>query len=1140
MPDFMPWRTFSVFISSTFADMQAERDYLKNFVLPKVRDELQKKRIKLEIVDLRWGLDTTSIEQEDERELTVLKVCLDEIKRCKPFFICILGDRYGWVPPEERMRDATVGIDQISPRKGKSVTELEIEFGVLANEEQLNHSVFYFRDPLDYTIFPSEKVAMFSDDYNPELSEKERMERSDALEKLKSVIISHFEVIEKRDKVKSYSAHWDSQKQIVVGLEAWGDTLYEDILHECFGHAQDTLGEMPQNWQEQERALLDAFIEGHASNFCGREMLLDELKTHLLSKDQNSWGLVLSGESGSGKSALFSMMSKMMHQEDCIVLAHSAGLSPRAKNIIDLLQIWNEQLIAFLDIPYQQGVQSKMSDEIHSGIQGLGQEVQKTEIEEIQEEFRSLLFSAAKQKQVVLLIDALDRFEATERARYMTWLPAIMPANVRMLSTAITGTEQKAVQYHKGLFVRSIDLFTMSEAKMMLNMLCKRQHKNIPAKVETAILEKKREDLLFATSSPLWLSLAVNILMAMDNDDFEKMKQLEGRGDEVIVDYMEALVQGFPSVPGKLFISLLEKAASIFEKEFTWKVFKFIAASRNGLRESDLQELIPKAEEDNWSALLFANLRRWFGAHLREEGEGSQWNLVHSILRNSLLEEMAKETSRGIHNSIAAHLLKLATNDPLRVSETMFHFMASENAKNALEYYISPLTPEEEVGATKVIGEAIAVGDKGIDWALSILEEARTEEVWRLAPRYIYELNNALAVEGNFDSRIRILEALNTSLINTGSEYRTDATIGYDFANLQGKLGEIYQAIGDFDQALLYLESYNKVFNELYRNNPKNEDICNGLAISNEKLGVIHQSQHHFDQALEYFINYNSLIKELFDSNPQNEDYKYTLSISYEKLGEIYQPMGDLDQALEYFSSCHRLTKELFEKNPQNEDHKNALAISYEKLGTIYQAIANFDQALDCFNNYNSLSNELYENNPRNEHLIYTLAISYAKLGEIYQPLGNWDQALQSFENYNELFKKLYESNPQSEEFNSNLAISYEKIGQLNQELGYFDQALEYFILRKGLAVEIIENNPKNNDLKYGLAISYQYLGTNYHALGDFDNALESFDNYNRLIQELHENNPQNEDLQYHLAIVWKTRGNLSEFRKFRRGFGVF
>ncbi len=52
----IPWRTFPIFISSTFADMQAERDHLKQLVFPLVEEELQKRRIKLEIVDLRWAL----------------------------------------------------------------------------------------------------------------------------------------------------------------------------------------------------------------------------------------------------------------------------------------------------------------------------------------------------------------------------------------------------------------------------------------------------------------------------------------------------------------------------------------------------------------------------------------------------------------------------------------------------------------------------------------------------------------------------------------------------------------------------------------------------------------------------------------------------------------------------------------------------------------------------------------------------------------------------------------------------------------------------------------------------------------------------------------------------------------------------
>ena len=50
------WTTVRVFISSTFRDMHAERDWLVRFVFPKLREELVKYRIHLVDVDLRWGV----------------------------------------------------------------------------------------------------------------------------------------------------------------------------------------------------------------------------------------------------------------------------------------------------------------------------------------------------------------------------------------------------------------------------------------------------------------------------------------------------------------------------------------------------------------------------------------------------------------------------------------------------------------------------------------------------------------------------------------------------------------------------------------------------------------------------------------------------------------------------------------------------------------------------------------------------------------------------------------------------------------------------------------------------------------------------------------------------------------------------
>src|ERR1700739_580098 len=98
------WRTRPVFISSTFVDMQAERDFLRSRVFPELEERLRARRHTLEWVDLRVGIPTATQSDERIRELHVLKVCLEEVHRCKPFLIVLLGDRYGWIPEEDRMR----------------------------------------------------------------------------------------------------------------------------------------------------------------------------------------------------------------------------------------------------------------------------------------------------------------------------------------------------------------------------------------------------------------------------------------------------------------------------------------------------------------------------------------------------------------------------------------------------------------------------------------------------------------------------------------------------------------------------------------------------------------------------------------------------------------------------------------------------------------------------------------------------------------------------------------------------------------------------------------------------------------------------------------------------------------------------
>jgi hypothetical protein len=88
-------REICVFISSTFRDMQEEREELVKQIFPQLRRLCESRGVTWGEVDLRWG-----VPDEAKAEGKVLPLCLQEIEHCRPYFIGLLGERYGWVPKE--------------------------------------------------------------------------------------------------------------------------------------------------------------------------------------------------------------------------------------------------------------------------------------------------------------------------------------------------------------------------------------------------------------------------------------------------------------------------------------------------------------------------------------------------------------------------------------------------------------------------------------------------------------------------------------------------------------------------------------------------------------------------------------------------------------------------------------------------------------------------------------------------------------------------------------------------------------------------------------------------------------------------------------------------------------------------------
>lgn len=134
-----------VFLSSTFVDMQDERDYLVKKIFPSIKAECRRRGVDFVALDLRWG-----ITEEEARSGKVVEICMDEIVRSRPFFIGLIGGMYGTVPKKgddsitEKLLTKYPWIDDCV-HSGLSITEMEMQFGVLNNPDHV-YAYFFHRE----------------------------------------------------------------------------------------------------------------------------------------------------------------------------------------------------------------------------------------------------------------------------------------------------------------------------------------------------------------------------------------------------------------------------------------------------------------------------------------------------------------------------------------------------------------------------------------------------------------------------------------------------------------------------------------------------------------------------------------------------------------------------------------------------------------------------------------------------------------------------------------------------------------------------------------------------------------------------------------------------------------------------------
>lgn len=717
--------------------MHAERDLLQNYVFPELGQRLRRRRHHLEPIDLRWGIDTAEVADEHARQLRVLKVCLTEIQRSLSVIV-LLGDRYGWIPPVERTNLALqeAGLSPIC--EGRSITATEIEAGILEQSEVTQQCHFYFRE-LPYDDMDAEAVQRYRDP--PDQLQK--------LERLKDRIAAEFP-----DRVHRYSPHWDATRQTIGGLRSWAQQVVLDVWKDLdLATAQDAEAAEP-TWENEERWLLEAFIEQRAAGFVGRTDLCRELRALARGEDLSNMGLtIVTGPAGSGKSALFAQLCRILDREpNVLVLAHAAGISVRSSQTDSLLQLWGRQLAEAAGTSWQEDPQA-----------GTG---------ELRERFQRVLESAAQCRPVVLLLDAVDQLQPQPEASYLTWLPSPPPSGVRCICTALPAAA--ACCRSRFSQVRAVELPPLTEYDVasIADGYSARRHRQLNAQVLDTIRKKRTDQSKAAAGNPLWLELALGQLHNLDADDFQRTDtDFAGTAEQRLLQLVLDVTERLPADLGKLYHLLLQRAEKTAGRQWVQRVLSAIALSRSGLRVGDLRELVPVLSGEPWSDLQFALLTRSFGGHLIQRGVLGEWDFAHAHARQAVRRYYVYDeaTERQLHRQIAEHLFSLVADDALRQRELMVHLLLGGEDERAARYLVSDMLRPEGVGASRSLAEHIMRQpdrEAATTWVQGFLAATRAnpEEHDVLLARALGIVFIGLANIGTVEVRLLVAEAVRDEL----------------------------------------------------------------------------------------------------------------------------------------------------------------------------------------------------------------------------------------------------------------------------------------------------------------------------------------------------------------------------------------
>ena len=587
----------SIFISSTFQDMQYERDAIHMMVLPRLRDYIRGYGQTVDFSDLRWGINSKDL-SEEESAVKIIQVCFNEIDKSRPYMIVLLGDRYGWIPDADRIQSLLKLQGICLPRiSGKSITEMEIDYGCMAGQEQETEILFYFRKISNLTQMKRCTPGTYPSYVSGNLMDRYRIHL------LKSNIRRRFP-----DRVREYTLSWDPDSGAFSGMDDFCEMVFNDLK----GCMEKRLGKMQQlNWQQREAMNYwfnfetDSFelTEDQLDVGFRTDAVRDLIEGTLPDQIQSLW---LSGEDRYKLDRYISSAALLAKKKGRQVIAYDCSstlFSSDPRNMIRYL-LWH--------ISREDTVDETLT------LSQLGEQ----------------LCSSMERYQKTPLIIVIRNIDTLTRNDLSLWYPRKACPLLRFLISGEPCTTGA------GFKSRNVDVYFNINGgfpeQEYIQLQLKKHHKQIDRQVMVTLLKKAEG------KSARYMNALLDRLATFTKADFDQI-QHSGGDMNAISGYLQRVAQEQPDVLAQMMRSTICELKEELSPDFVDSVLALLSVLPDSIATEHLEQILEN-EGQSWNSLDFVYLRQHLQSLFTIPLDGSL-KIADSLLRKELRNIYLNERS---------------------------------------------------------------------------------------------------------------------------------------------------------------------------------------------------------------------------------------------------------------------------------------------------------------------------------------------------------------------------------------------------------------------------------------------------------------------------------------------------------------